>query len=874
MEVPYKKKLVVDYLNEVDYSVDPYYVPSDFAFKFVTFIKMVNGEEGEENKTPITHYRMLDKVVNGHPRIANLCHRGLAKTTLMAEYFILYLAVYGELDNFGRVDIGLYISDSIENGVKNLRKNLEYRYENSEFLKRFLLEAKFTDIRWEFKNREGHTLVFKGYGAQALSLDSLLYTEAGVTTMGACKVGDRIFGPDGKLTTIIKKSEVFYRPMYELKLTDGRTLKVSEDHINSVEINTNPNNTVRWEEKDLTTKELLQLPLIHTKKGNLNHAGVSNKHLVYVKNSVPLAYPQKDLPIDPYTLGCILGDGSVKKNGTGIVITAHADDYSEMRNYLPYELGKPYLDKRTQAVLTWSVKGINQQIRDLGLCVHGNHKFIPKRYFTASVHQRLELLKGLLDTDGSCFGSGRITFCGNSETLVRDTASLVRSLGGKAKVSKVAGRGKFFKVEIWMGVNPFKLSRKAKLFKEGKTNWNRVAIESITPIPMEASQCIAVDNESRQYLSTEYFRTHNTGVRGAKEQGKRPQIALLDDLVSDEDARSATCIAAIENTVYNAIEFALHPTKSMAIWNGTPFNMRDPLYKAVESGAWEVNVFPVCERFPCSREEFRGSWPDRFDYDYVQTTYARLLKAGKIAAFNQELMLRIMSDDDRWILDEDIQWYSREGLLKNKSSFNFYITTDFGTSGKESADFSVISVWAINSKGWCFWVDGVVAKQGMEKNIEDLFVFAQTYKPESVGIEVSGQQGGFIPWIQQKMIEKNIFFNLATENNKNSPGIRPNTDKLKRFEIVAPWFKTKQVFFPVELKTSKEMAEAMEELTSLSRGGVKSKHDDFLDSISMLGMMYLWRPGEAAPMKQRTVGHLWEMEDDGEEYSRLDSYLV
>lgn len=531
MEVPYKKKLVVDYLNEVDYSVDPYYVPSDFAFKFVTFIKMVNGEEGEENKTPITHYRMLDKIVKGHPRIANLCHRGLAKTTLMAEYFILYLAVYGELDNFGRVDIGLYISDSIENGVKNLRKNLEYRYENSEFLKRFLLEAKFTDIRWEFKNREGHTLVFKGYGAQ-------------------------------------------------------------------------------------------------------------------------------------------------------------------------------------------------------------------------------------------------------------------------------------------------------------------------------------------------------TGVRGAKEQGKRPQIALLDDLVSDEDARSATCIAAIENTVYNAIEFALHPTKSMAIWNGTPFNMRDPLYKAVESGAWEVNVFPVCERFPCTREEFRGSWPDRFDYDYVQTTYARLLKAGKIAAFNQELMLRIMSDDDRWILDEDIQWYSREGLLKNKSSFNFYITTDFGTSGRESADFSVVSVWAINSKGWCFWVDGVVAKQGMEKNIEDLFVFAQTYKPESVGIEISGQQGGFIPWIQQKMIEKNIFFNLATENNKNSPGIRPNTDKLKRFEIVAPWFKTKQVFFPVELKTSKEMAEAMEELTSLSRGGVKSKHDDFLDSISMLGMMYLWRPGEAAPMKQRAVGHLWEMEDDGEEYSRLDSYLV
>ena len=60
MEVPYKKKLVVDYLNEVDYSVDPYYVPSDFAFKFVTFIKMVNGDEGEENKITMP-WRLLER---------------------------------------------------------------------------------------------------------------------------------------------------------------------------------------------------------------------------------------------------------------------------------------------------------------------------------------------------------------------------------------------------------------------------------------------------------------------------------------------------------------------------------------------------------------------------------------------------------------------------------------------------------------------------------------------------------------------------------------------------------------------------------------------------------------------------------------------
>ena len=88
---------VEDYLKAIDYKVDPRYVPSDFALMFVNFIKLVNGEEGEENKTPIVHYHMLDTVTHGGARIINLCHRGIAKTTVMGEYLFLFIAVYGEL---------------------------------------------------------------------------------------------------------------------------------------------------------------------------------------------------------------------------------------------------------------------------------------------------------------------------------------------------------------------------------------------------------------------------------------------------------------------------------------------------------------------------------------------------------------------------------------------------------------------------------------------------------------------------------------------------------------------------------------------------------------------------------------------------------
>ncbi len=364
-----------------------------------------------------------------------------------------------------------------------------------------------------------------------------------------------------------------------------------------------------------------------------------------------------------------------------------------------------------------------------------------------------------------------------------------------------------------------------------------------------------------------------TGVRGAKEMGKRPQLAVLDDLISDEDARSVTVISAVEDTVYKAVNYALHPTKNMIIWSGTPFNSKDPLYKAVESGAWAVNVFPVCEQFPCAREEFRGSWPDRFTYDYVKKQYDDAIKLGKVDTFNQELMLRIMSDEDRLIQDHDIGWYKIDAVLRNKQRFNFYITTDFATSEKQKADFSVISVWAYNNVGDWLWVDGLVKRQTMDKNIDALFRFAQMYKPQGVGIEVTGQQGGFIQWIQEQMLDRNIFFPLASEGNDTKPGIRPNTNKLVRFNTVVPLFKARKMFFPVEKKNSPELAEAITELSLVTPGGFKSKHDDFIDTISMLSSMNPWKPSEEAPIAIGENG-MWELDVDDEPVDRIISYIV
>lgn len=524
------KKTLDQWLDEVDYHYlnSSNYLPSEFALTFMNFIKLVNGKEGESNKTPPVHLAMLDKLTTGKEYIVNVCSRGLGKTTLFIEYMVLYVAVFHQLPRLGEVEAMIYIADSMENGAKSARKNIEFRYNNSEFLKAWIPEAKFTDSYLEFKNKDGKMLGVKLFGA-------------------------------------------------------------------------------------------------------------------------------------------------------------------------------------------------------------------------------------------------------------------------------------------------------------------------------------------------------TTGLRGTKIFGKRPTVAILDDLISDEAANSKTVMNLIKDTVYKGVNHALDPTKRLVVLSGTPFNKDDILIEAVESGAWDVNVWPICEKFPVEEKDFSGAWPDRFTYKYIKDQYDMAVNTGKTAAFNQELMLRISSEEERLIQDEEIRWYSRINLLEKKNNFNFYITTDFATSKKQTADYSVISVWALNYNGDWFWVDGICQRQTMDKNIDDLFRLVQIYKPQSVGVEVTGQQGAFIQWLQDEMMSRNIWFNFAS-SDKGRIGIRPTADKLTRFNVVVPWFKAGKMYFPVEMKSSVIMGEFLQEMKLATINGLKG-HDDCLDTISMLAYMRAWKPSEEVVFI-KSENDIWEEDLPSNEPSGIISYIV
>ena len=495
-------------LNHVDYSYfETDYRPTHFALQFVTFIKLVNGSLGEENKSPIIHYDMLDQLSREHQHnfIQNLfvSFRGSAKTTALHEYMILFLATYGSIPGFGGVNVGMYISDTMENGVKSMRNNLEFRWNNSDFLRKYVPDAKFTDVRWEFTNADGKKLAFRGFGA-------------------------------------------------------------------------------------------------------------------------------------------------------------------------------------------------------------------------------------------------------------------------------------------------------------------------------------------------------TTGVRGFKEYGERPTWCGMDDLMSDKNAESPTITRDIKNIVYKAARQAMHPHKRMQLWTGTPFNKSDPLYEAAGSKAWNTRVYPICERFPVPRKEFRGAWEDRFPYEFVKNEYESLLASGEIGSFNQELMLRIASDEDRLVADDDIIWYERDTVVKNRTRYNFYITTDLAVSDGKKNDYAVVGVWAYTNNGDWLLVDGFCKRQLMDKSVDQLFRYVSIYRPLSVGIEINGQQKGFIQWFKSEMISRNIFFNFAKQGNIE--GIRRTGAKINYFKLFVPTIKAKKMWLPTEVKETELVTEILEELRFATEEGFKSKHDDACDMISMLMEMNPFKPSmESTP---------------------------
>ncbi|MGW2523282.1 helicase-related protein [Streptomyces sp. NPDC001617] len=307
---------------------------------------------------------------------------------------------------------------------------------------------------------------------KAQPLDALVLTPVGFRRMGDLRVGDEVVVPDGETAFIDGVFPQGERDVWRLLLSDGSSVECDDEHLWIV-------GTSRgWHRgrppKVMTTREI---------RLDTFEANGSSKWYIPAATPVDLG-GDFGLPLDPYVFGLLLGDGSFR-----------------------HDLRLSTMDDEMRAAVIQTLRDLNLW----GVTSHG--KFVPDEFKNTSVKNRLALLQGLLDTEGTVHADGlSISLCPASRRLADDVAWLVRSLGGRARV--LPNRAGFHvSVALPDEYPPFRLPPKAdRVRSRPKDDTFRRGIRAVEYVGRKPVQCISVDHPSHAYITDNFAVTHNTMV--------------------------------------------------------------------------------------------------------------------------------------------------------------------------------------------------------------------------------------------------------------------------------------------------------------------------------------------------------------------------
>lgn len=373
-------------------------------------------------------------------------------------------------------------------------------------------------------------------------LYSKVLTPDGWETMGDMVVGKKVIGEDGNTHTVTGVFPQGKKDVYEVVFDDGTKVHCGLEHLWEVQTRDDRKN---GKSRVVTTEQMMRN--LHVENGKRKNYSIQYVEAVEFSNELD------ENDVHPYVLGALIGDGSL--NG-GVKFT-NIDQcvLDRVNNLLPDGDSM----KQIGDTITYNIKNSTQnrnekgypipcmtlsKIREYGLDVTSKDKFIPHKYLYSTVENRLELLKGLMDTDGYCSG-GYSEFTTTSEQLALDVVELIRSLGGRVTVNEKVGSykkddvkrecSKVYRLTFNMELNPFYCSRKREVFKPRKVRKHKY-IAQISLVGKEECQCIMVDNPRHLYVTDGYNVTHNTtyGIRFLSwVMGKYPEYTQLGTSYSD-----------------------------------------------------------------------------------------------------------------------------------------------------------------------------------------------------------------------------------------------------------------------------------------------------------------------------------------------------
>jgi len=372
------------------------------------------------------------------------------------------------------------------------------------------------------KGEIGVILAPTGVG-KALSVSEPVLTPTGWVTMGEIKTGDRVVGSDGKYQYVLGTYPQGIRPIYKVEFTDDTFVNCDEEHLWSV--NTLNMRTAKTRVKGKGVhKPNYGYKVVKTSDmmNDIKKRGRYNYRLPVVN---PVDFEEREVSIDSYLLGLLLGDGSICDGGVRISTKddelfdsiQHLDEHSSFNEYYRTE---------TKSIKSINLKSkIKERLKVYNLLnKKSNNKFIPKDYLYNSLEVRVSLLQGLMDTDGYIDKKGTIQFTTVSKQLCDDVRELVLSLGGTARINskiptyiyneeKKEGQLAYtITMSFANDIVPFRLLRKVDRYYKREKYIEQKYVKSITYSHDEKAVCIKVSNPDELFVTRNYVLTHNTTI--------------------------------------------------------------------------------------------------------------------------------------------------------------------------------------------------------------------------------------------------------------------------------------------------------------------------------------------------------------------------
>ncbi len=361
---------------------------------------------------------------------------------------------------------------------------------------------------------------------RAQPVSTKVLTPNGFRAIGELRAGDFVIGSNGLPTEVLGVYPQGFKEIYRVSAQDGSSTLASGDHLWAV--HTRDDRRRGKPARVLQTKEMI---------GNLRAAHYHRYELPML--SAPVAFAPRPVPLDPYALGLLLGDGCLTCSTTPSFATTDPELADCLGQLIPgIEIRRTsdvdyVLNRATgPAKVSTRENPVTGAMRRLGLAgVRSNSKFIPTDYLFNTPDVRLAILQGLLDSDGGPVTQQgrtcRIQFTTVSARLRDDVVLLVQSLGGIVyprtrpaegrKPGRARGRdvhhrsdAHILDVRLPEGVVPFRLARKASKYDATGGGRPMRFIDRIEPAGTEEAVCIQVAAADSLYVTEDFLLTHNT----------------------------------------------------------------------------------------------------------------------------------------------------------------------------------------------------------------------------------------------------------------------------------------------------------------------------------------------------------------------------